>query len=68
VREEPILVAISYLLGAILLVALADAEATPRIQFEKYTLPNGLEVILHGLRSTKVGPVEIRTMSGQPLQ
>jgi len=32
----------------------ASAQAVPRIKFEKYTLPNGLEVILHEDHSTPV--------------
>jgi zinc protease len=36
----------------------ADAQATPRIQFEKYTLPNGLEVILHEDHSTPIVTVD----------
>ena len=38
--------------------ALAGAQATPRIQFEKYTLPNGLEVILHEDHSTPIVAVD----------
>lgn len=33
---------------------IASAQTTPRIKFEKYTLPNGLEVILHEDHSTPV--------------
>jgi zinc protease len=36
----------------------ADAQATPRIQFEKYQLPNGLEVILHEDHSTPIIAVD----------
>jgi len=32
----------------------ADAQAVPKIKFEKYTLPNGLEVILHEDHSTPI--------------
>ncbi|HMG12353.1 MAG TPA: pitrilysin family protein, partial [Gemmatimonadaceae bacterium] len=35
-----------------------DAQATPRIQFEKYKLPNGLEVILHEDHSTPIVAVD----------
>jgi zinc protease len=34
------------------------AQATPRIQFEKYKLPNGLEVILHEDHSTPIVAVD----------
>lgn len=36
----------------------ANAQATPRIQFEKYKLPNGLEVILHEDHSTPIISVD----------
>jgi zinc protease len=32
----------------------AEAQAVPKIKFEKYTLPNGLEVILHEDHSTPI--------------
>jgi zinc protease len=35
-----------------------NAQTTPRIQFEKYTLPNGLEVILHEDHSTPIVAVD----------
>lgn len=57
-RTKHLLVAISYLMGAILAASLAEAQATPRIQFEKYTLPNGLEVILHEDHSTPIIAVD----------
>ena len=34
--------------------AVATASSVPKIQFEKYTLPNGLEVILHEDHSTPI--------------
>jgi zinc protease len=37
---------------------LGTAQAIPRIQFEKYTLPNGLEVILHEDHSTPIVAVD----------
>jgi zinc protease len=36
----------------------ASAQTTPRIQFEKYKLPNGLEVILHEDHSTPIVAVD----------
>jgi len=36
----------------------AGAQATPRIKFEKYKLPNGLEVILHEDHSTPIVAVD----------
>jgi len=47
------LVAIGYLMAAGT-SGLAQAQAVPKIKFEKYTLPNGLEVILHEDHSTPV--------------
>jgi zinc protease len=43
-RPTPCLTA---LLGLVLGIAAMPAQQAPRLQFEKYTLPNGLEVILH---------------------
>ncbi len=57
-RTKSVLVSLSYLIGAILVASLAEAQATPRIQFEKYTLPNGLEVILHEDHSTPIVAVD----------
>jgi len=37
---------------------ITGAQATPRIQFEKYSLPNGLEVILHEDHSTPIVAVD----------
>ena len=34
--------------------SIAGAQSVPRIKFEKYTLPNGLEVILHEDHSTPI--------------
>ena len=48
-----LLVAISYLLAGTTAVS-ANAQAVPKIKFEKYTLPNGLEVILHEDHSTPI--------------
>ncbi|HEY3746871.1 MAG TPA: pitrilysin family protein, partial [Gemmatimonadaceae bacterium] len=45
-------------MGAILAASLAEGQTTPRIQFEKYTLPNGLEVILHEDHSTPIVAVD----------
>jgi zinc protease len=44
------LVAFGYLLAA----SQVGAQAVPKIKFEKYTLPNGLEVILHEDHSTPI--------------
>ena len=52
-KRKP-LVTLCYLAGSVLLAASLGAQATPRIQFEKYTLPNGLEVILHEDHSTPI--------------
>jgi zinc protease len=47
-----------YLIVGAFAGARADAQATPRIQFEKYKLPNGLEVILHEDHSTPIVAVD----------
>ena len=56
IREENVkrtlLLAFCYLIAGG--VGRADAQAVPKIKFEKYTLPNGLEVILHEDHSTPV--------------
>lgn len=44
--------------AAITLGASAEAQSIPRIPFEKYTLPNGLEVILHEDHTTPVVAVD----------
>jgi zinc protease len=51
--KRRILVAISYLIAGAAASA-AGAQAVPKIKFEKYTLPNGLEVILHEDHSTPI--------------
>lgn len=40
------------------MAASLGAQVTPRIQFEEYTLPNGLKVILHEDHSTPIVTVE----------
>jgi zinc protease len=52
------LVAISYIVAAAAAAPHALAQAIPRIQFEKYQLPNGLEVILHEDHSTPIVAVD----------
>jgi len=51
------LVAIGYLITLVTTSAIG-AQAIPRIQFEKYKLPNGLEVILHEDHSTPIVAVD----------
>jgi len=59
VKKRTLLVALCYLIVAILTGAgITGAQATPRIQFEKYSLPNGLEVILHEDHSTPIVAVD----------
>ena len=48
--KRTLLVAISYLIAT----GSLSAQAVPKIKFEKYTLPNGLEVILHEDHSTPI--------------
>lgn len=57
-KKRPLLAALCYLILGILAGPRADAQATPRIQFEKYQLPNGLEVILHEDHSTPIIAVD----------
>jgi zinc protease len=58
VKRNPPLVALGYLLVGALAASATHAQTTPRIQFEKYTLPNGLEVILHEDHSTPIVAVD----------
>ncbi|HJQ54766.1 MAG TPA: pitrilysin family protein [Gemmatimonadaceae bacterium] len=53
-----LLVALGYLLATGATVSAVNAQGTPRIKFEKYTLPNGLEVILHEDHSTPIVAVD----------
>ncbi|HMG69862.1 MAG TPA: pitrilysin family protein [Gemmatimonadaceae bacterium] len=57
-KRNTILVALCYLSVATLAGSRVNAQATPRIQFEKYKLPNGLEVILHEDHSTPIVAVD----------
>jgi len=53
------LVALGYLIVAAgASVSVVQAQGTPKIKFEKYTLPNGLEVILHEDHSTPIVAVD----------
>jgi zinc protease len=59
VKKTTLLVALCYLtVGALAGAHVGGAQATPRIQFEKYSLPNGLEVILHEDHSTPIVAVD----------
>jgi len=58
VKRNTFLVALCYLSAVALVGSRVDAQATPRIQFEKYKLPNGLEVILHEDHSTPIVAVD----------
>jgi zinc protease len=51
--KRVLLVALGYLITAGM-ANTANAQAVPKIKFEKYTLPNGLEVILHEDHSTPI--------------
>lgn len=57
-KKSPILVALSYLIALTALAAPLGAQAIPRIQFEKYKLSNGLEVILSEDHSTPIVAVD----------
>lgn len=52
------LVTLSYLIAGSVMAAGLGAQSIPRIQFEKYKLPNGLEVILHEDHSTPIVAVD----------
>ena len=57
-KRNTLLVSLSYLFVVSATAASTNAQTTPRIQFEKYTLPNGLEVILHEDHSTPIVAVD----------
>lgn len=57
-KKRTLLVALCYLILGTLAGPRVNAQATPRIQFEKYNLPNGLEVILHEDHSTPIISVD----------
>ena len=58
-KKRIFFVALCYLIIAMFTGAgITGAQATPRIQFEKYVLPNGLEVILHEDHSTPIVAVD----------
>ena len=57
-KRNTFLVALCYLSVGALPGSRVDAQVTPRIQFEKYKLPNGLEVILHEDHSTPIVAVD----------
>jgi zinc protease len=58
VKKRTLLVALCYLILGALAGPRANAQVTPRIPFEKYKLPNGLEVILHEDHSTPIIAVD----------
>jgi len=58
VKKKNLLVTLCSLMGSAVIAASLGAQVTPRIQFEKYTLPNGLQVILHEDHSTPIVTVD----------
>jgi zinc protease len=52
------LVTIGYLIACVATTATIEGQSIPRIQFEKYKLPNGLEIILHEDHSTPIVAVD----------
>jgi zinc protease len=58
VKKINVLVTLCSLMGSAVMAASLGAQVTPRIQFEKYKLPNGLEVILHEDHSTPIVAVD----------
>ena len=57
-KKNNLLVALCSLIASAPVAASLGAQVTPRIQFEKYALPNGLEVILHEDHSTPIVTVD----------
>ena len=57
-KKNSLLVTLCFLIGSISLATSPGAQVTPKIQFEKYKLPNGLEVILHEDHSTPIVAVD----------
>jgi len=58
-QNSPVrLVTFGYLIASVVTTAALGAQSIPRIQFEKYKLPNGLEVILHEDHSTPIVAVD----------
>jgi len=58
VKRNTFLISLGYLFVGTVAAFATNAQTTPRIQFEKYTLPNGLEVILHEDHSTPIVAVD----------
>lgn len=56
--RKQLLVSAGYLIAGALFAHALAAQAVPKIKFEKYTLPNGLEVILHEDHSTPIVAVD----------
>ena len=57
-KKNSLLVTLCFLIGSGSLATSLRAQVTPKIQFEKYKLPNGLEVILHEDHSTPIVTVD----------
>ena len=57
-KRKVALVSLCYLIAGAFAGLSLEAQSTPRIQFEKYKLPNGLEVILHEDHSTPIVAVD----------
>ena len=53
-KKTTLLVTLGYLIAGVSAPLPLAAQTTPRISFEKYTLPNGLQVILHEDHSTPI--------------
>ena len=57
-KKSSLLVTLCFLIGSGSQATSLRAQVTPKIQFEKYKLPNGLEVILHEDHSTPIVAVD----------
>jgi zinc protease len=58
VKRTNLLVPLCYLMLVGTALSAVGAQTTPKIQFQKYKLPNGLEVILHEDHSTPIVAVD----------
>jgi len=58
-RRAVAVTAVAVIAGAACLVPLDAAVAPPKLQYQRFTLPNGLTVILHSDRSTPIAHVQL---------
>jgi len=58
-RRAVAVTAVAVIAGVVCLVPLDAAVAPPKLQYQRFTLPNGLTVILHSDRSTPIAHVQL---------